>query len=126
VAAPSAVEERRLEDHVPPGAHRGVGLSFRRSKLVGGLGVAGLDLMDRASLEAKRGEVGGLVLEAAALDQLELGVAADWSFDSSGGRFELEGYKVVAGEVPDEVRGTDDDRSIEELHDPTLPVERVS
>ena len=127
VAAPPAVEEGRLEDHVATGAHRGERLLLRRPELGRRLRVASLDLVNGSALGAERGEVRGLVLEAAPLDEVQLSGRCGSAARSARPRaVELKGHEVVAGEVADEVRGTDDDRSVDELHAQTLPATRAS
>ena len=126
VATPSAVEEGCLEDHVATGAHRGNCLFLGRPELGRRLRVASLDLVDGAALRPERGEMRRLVLEAAPLDELQLWVVPDRPLDPTARGLELKGYEVVAGEVADEIRGTDDDRSVDELHAQTLPATRAS
>ena len=124
MATPATVEERRLEDHVASGAHRGEGLFFGGTKVRRRPSVPGRDLVDGASLVAEGCQVGGLMLEPAFLDELQLRVVPERPLDPTARCFELQGHQVVAGEITDEVRGADDDRSVDYLHAQTLPATR--
>ena len=70
VAAPPAVEERGLEDHVRPRAHRREGGVLRGAQLGGALQIVLRDLDDAASLGPQPCEVRRLVRISAILHEL--------------------------------------------------------
>ena len=118
VTAPVAVKERGLEDDVPTGPHGREGLGLGGAQLFGRPEVPGRDLVDRPAGRAQPLEVGGLVRVAALLHQLELGILPERLLPLAGDPTQLERREVVAGQEPDQVRGTDDDRPVRVLLHP--------
>ena len=81
--------------------------------------MATLDLVDRSSRLTQTFEICELVRLAAFLEEQELRVLAlRRSLQLTAGMAELERYEVVAGEVADQIRRTDDNRVSVYLHDP--------
>ena len=128
MAAPATVEEGRLEDDVGAGAHRLERDRLRGTQLVGRPQVAGRDLDHGQAARPERGEVVGLVQVALLLDQGDRRVVlADGLLPEALDAPELERREMVAGEVADEVRGTDDQGSVGgELHKTTVAADRDS
>ena len=130
VAAPGAVEERRLVDDVGAGAHRGDRLLGGRSQVRAGVprrrrrwvverrdgGPVLVDLDHAQAAVAQVLEVALLVLDAALRDEVDRRVVADRLLDEPGERGALEREPVVAGEVADEVGGGIDGTTVDQLH----------
>ena len=116
VAAPAAVEERRLEDHVGARPHRLDGLVVGRAQLGRRRGDASRHLDDGPAGRLELGDVQALVLVAALLEELELRVVAERLLDLAARTRQLERDEVVALEEADEVRGADDQRAVDQLH----------
>ena len=117
MAAPATVEERRLVDDVDPAPHRLERFGLRGPKIGRCAQVHLGDLVDRSAACPKSLEIGVLVLVSALLEEHEFRVLAPGrpvplSLDPP----EFERREVVAGEEPDQVRGTDDGRAFDELH----------
>ena len=116
MAAPAAVEERRLEDHVGARPHRLDGLVVGRAQLRGRGGDASRHLDDGPAGRLELGDVQALVRVAALLQELELRIVAERLLDLAARTRQLERDEVVALEEADEVRGADDQRAVDQLH----------
>ena len=125
VAAPAAVEERGLEDHVGARPHRLDGLVVGRTQLRGCGGDTACHLDDGPAGRLELGDVQALMRVAAFLQEFELRIVAERLLDLAAGARQLERDEVVALEEADEVRGADDERPVDQLHSPTIPTGRV-
>ena len=128
VAAPPAVEEGRLEDDVGAVAHRFEGHGLRGAQLVGRAQVFLRDLDDTKPARTKRRKVRRLVQVALLLDQLDRRIVTpDRLLPAALDTPELECREMVAGQVSDEVRGTDDQGPVGcDLHVRTVAAGRAS
>ncbi len=116
VAAPAAVEERSLEDHVGARPHRLDGLVVGGAQLGRRGGDASRHLDDGPAGRLELGDVQALVSVTALLQELELRVVAERLLDLAARTRQLERDEVVALEEADEVRGADDQRAVDQLH----------
>ena len=126
MAAPAAVEERGLVDHVGAGPHRGEGLGLGGGEL--GDGVAGHgDLDDGLALGDQPFDVLGLVLLTAGGEHVEHGVVALGAVAFAAGGRQLELGEVLARGEAGEVARAERERSIvEKVHGcPTPPGTRA-
>ncbi len=122
VAAPGAVEERRLIDDVRTGGHGvdGLGGGRAESSAVVLDRAVELDASDGSSVRLELAQVALLVLEAALADHIELGIGAHRPLHQARHRRALELREVLTGEIGDQVRGGVDGSSVDRLHDRTL------
>ncbi len=107
MAAPGAVEERRLVDDVGARGHRLDRLGGRGAQLVALVRDRAIELdgRRRPAVGQQVREEARLVLEAALADDVELRVVAHRSLDQTGQRGAFELGQVLAGEVGDEIGG---------------------
>ena len=128
VATPPPIEERRLVDDIRPRDHRRHGLCGRGSQPFP-------VVLDRAvetdshggpTLDSKVRQEPPLVLEAALPDDVQLRVVAHRPLDEPRQRRAFELCQVLTGQIGNEIGGRVHGAAVDELHEPTLPADRVT
>ena len=117
VSEPAPVEEGGLEDDLGAGCHGRDGfLGLPPDPRPAFLLVVALDRHHPALEPAQRVEVAGLVGESTLPDDVELPVVADRPLELAVQHRRLERGEVLAGQVADEIGGTEDGRAVDQLH----------
>ena len=121
MAAPAAVEQRRLVDDVDAAPHRGDRVRLGGREAIRGRQPVLRPDVNGPSFSAQPIEVGALMGVAALLEEDHFRIRTlVRSFPEPVDPAELERRQMAALEEPDEVRGTDDDVVPDQLHGPTL------
>lgn len=118
VATPGAVEEGGLIDDVRAAGHGGFGGAGRGAQPLAAVvdGAVGGDGEDRPPLVREGVQVARLVLEAAAVENVEDRVVEARALDQAVQGSALERGQVLAGEEGDEVGGGEDRGAVDALH----------